>query len=200
MRHGKWFVVGLLLSLLLFGSLAYGDGRHRKPDPKATATSKSESSARATSISAAGASAGATATAPAEVSQNVTNERSAPSVFVAPAGLTTGVYSCMGSYSTGLGIGVPPFSVAGGVGKTYKDPDCNRRAYATFLHAAGHKSAALSLLALDPEVAKALEATGVKYVKIAPKEEEKVAEVEKTPQPKPGSWEAEAKGFREPGR
>lgn len=84
-------------------------------------------------------------------SEGGTTVRAEPAIAPDLAGLVgTG---CMGSVS-GSGAGGGFVSI--GVGFTYKDSDCEKRAFAASLIALGQNAAALRLLMQNPDVAKAL--------------------------------------------
>ena len=65
--------------------------------------------------------------------------------------------ACMGSVSASAGGG-GIFSL--GLGATYKDSDCERRAFAAFFVGVGHPDVAVALLCQNDDVAKAMTAVG----------------------------------------
>ena len=94
----------------------------------------------------------------------------APNIF-APS-LTSGNDVCMGSISVGGsgGTGIIGFGIA--LGKTYTDDNCVRLKNANALLQMGHKNAALALLALNEDVAAALNAAGVTFASVQEMTEE----------------------------
>lgn len=85
--------------------------------------------------------------------------------------LTSGNDVCMGSISVGGSgsTGIIGFGLA--IGKTYTDDNCVRLKNANALLQMGHKDAALALLALNEDVAAALNAAGVTFASVKVTEE-----------------------------
>lgn len=85
------------------------------------------------------------------------------STATAPA-LTSGYDTCMGSTS----IGGQGYAFGFSIGSTWTDPNCIRLKNANALSALGLQGAALSILAMDDDVAAALKANGIRYSSLRP--------------------------------
>lgn len=77
-------------------------------------------------------------------------------------GLVATPETCMGSSTAGVGAGSGLVGASVSFGTTWKSPECERRMNSKRLQELGLIDAAKAIMAQDPEVAKAIRASGVK--------------------------------------